>query len=93
MPVLEAPELAARRGDEEKQPSAIGQPVRLVSRLGFPNFRVGQQNTTSPDTTMRGENSPPLFGRLRIHRLKKKLTGVRVPALNRTRSGIPPDRK
>jgi hypothetical protein len=42
---------------------------------------------------MRGENSPPLFGRLRIHRLKKKLTGVRVPALNRTRSGIPPDRK
>ena len=93
MPVLKTPELATRRGDEEKQPFAIGQPIRLVCGSGFANFRVGQQNTTSSNTTMRGEISPPLFGCLRIHRRKKRLTGVRVPAVNRTGGGTPPERK
>ena len=47
----------------------------------------------SSNTTMRGEIFPPLLGRLRIHRRKERLTGVRVPAVNRTLGGIPPERK
>jgi hypothetical protein len=66
--------------------------VWLFSRPGFANFRVGQQNTTSSNTTMRGEISPRCLVVCKSI-AEKRLTGVRVPAVNRTRGGIPPERK
>jgi hypothetical protein len=52
VPIFPAPELAASRGDEEKQAFAIGQPVGFFPGLGFANFCVSKQNTTPLDTTM-----------------------------------------